>query len=198
MNGPAHDNCSRDNLTTQSHRDKKTTWASSVGVRRIMQGNKSKDTQPELRVRRLLHAQGFRYKVDFKLPPLPRRRADIAFTRQQLAIFIDGCFWHGCETHYREPRTNPDYWRNKISNNVIRDQDTNKILARSGWSVRRYWAHSSPESITADIIEFLSWHRTVRTSTTDPDDGAPNLGFSPTGRILETSRNLDTERRPEC
>src|SRR4051812_29431285 len=75
------------------------SWASSPERRRIMQGNTRRDTKPELRLRRELHGAGLRYRVDY--PPLPglRRRADVVFTRQRVAVFLDGCYWHGCPEH---------------------------------------------------------------------------------------------------
>ena len=79
------------------------SWASSPAVRRVMQGNKRRDTAPELAVRRALHARGLRYRVDWPLPFDRRRKADIAFTKARIVVFIDGCYWHGCPLHYSEP-----------------------------------------------------------------------------------------------
>jgi len=131
--------------------DDAASWAKSPGVRRIMQGNVSRDTKPELRVRQILHARGLRYRVHFKLPGMPRRRADIAFPRQQVAIFIDGCFWHGCSEHFRLPKTNVDYWEAKTSGNRERDRNTDQVLAESGWHILRFWAHEDPETVAAGI-----------------------------------------------
>src|SRR4051794_22724785 len=100
------------------------SWASSPGVRRGMQANRSRDTQPELAVRRALRARGVRgYRVDF--PPLPqvRRRADVVFTRQRVVVMIDGCFWHGCPDHYVRSKTNTEYWGSKIARNRERDAE---------------------------------------------------------------------------
>jgi len=89
-----------------------TTWASTEGVRRSMVANRGRDTGPELAVRRILHAKGLRYRVDFaKLGG--RRRADIVFTRQRIAIFLEGCFWHGCPDHYTAPVRNGEFWADK-------------------------------------------------------------------------------------
>ncbi len=127
------------------------SWASTPTVRKIMQGNKSRDTAPELAVRRLLHASGYRFRVDYPLPGLARRRADVAFTRVRLAVFIDGCFWHGCPRHFVQPRSNPEYWLAKISTNVARDKSTNSHLSASGWAVLRYWSHEDPQAIVRDV-----------------------------------------------
>ena len=126
-----------------------------------MVGNKRRDTVPELAVRRLLHAQGFRYRVD--LAPLKgyRRRADVVFTRLKVAVFIDGCFWHGCPIHYRVPGTNAGYWEPKITRNVERDAETTLALAAAGWRVLRYWEHQSAVEIVADIALELSQARAL-------------------------------------
>jgi DNA mismatch endonuclease (patch repair protein) len=84
-------------------------------------------------VRRLLHAHGRRYRVDVRPEPGLRRRADIVFTRQRIAVFIDGCFWHGCPEHGRRTFSqNVGYWAVKIADNIARDADTNIRLADAG------------------------------------------------------------------
>lgn len=117
------------------------SWASSPATRATMQANRSRDTTPELAVRRLLHASGLRYRVAARVEPDIRRTADVAFTRQRIAVLIDGCFWHGCPEHWHEPKTNVDYWRAKIERNVARDRDTDMRLAERGWRVLRFWEH---------------------------------------------------------
>jgi len=116
-----------------------------------MLGNRRRDTAPELAVRRLLFARGLRYRVDYRPVLGFRRTADIAFTRARFAIFLDGCFWHGCATHYVAPRQNPDYWRSKVEGNIRRDHETTDRLQREGWVVLRYWEHTSPLAIADDI-----------------------------------------------
>ena len=86
------------------------SWASTPGVARSMRANMHRDTKPELAIRRLLHARGLRYRVDMAPWSNKRRRADIVFTRRRLAVFIDGCFWHGCPEHATMPVTNAGYW----------------------------------------------------------------------------------------
>jgi len=106
-----------------------------------MQSNKGRDTAPELTVRRLLHATGFRYRVNFRPEPSLRRTADIVFTRARVAVFIDGCFWHGCPDHFQRPHSNRDYWDPKIQKNRVRDAETTQKLQDAGWIVLRYWEH---------------------------------------------------------
>jgi len=118
-----------------------------------MQGNRSRDTKPELAVRRLLHAAGLRYRVDVRPERDIARRADIVFTRRRIAVFIDGCFWHGCPQHGRVPtKANVDYWSAKIARNVERDKTTNHQLEAMGWIVLRFWEHEDPGHVTGNVI----------------------------------------------
>lgn len=121
-----------------------------------MQANRSRDTAPELKVRRLLHARGLRYRVAVAPIPGLRRRADIVFTRRRLAVFIDGCFWHGCPKHGRQSfNHNVHYWPEKIRSNKARDADTNSRLVEAGWLVLRFWEHEDPEDVAATIAEVV-------------------------------------------
>lgn len=118
-----------------------------------MQANRARDTSPELAVRRLLHASGLRYRVHIR-PLVPGRtgRADIVFTRVKIAVFIDGCFWHGCPDHGRSSfQRNPEYWSSKIAGNQMRDQSTTRLLQSAGWTVLRFWEHETPEDIADEI-----------------------------------------------
>lgn len=123
--------------------------ASSDAARATMRANRGRDTGPELAVRRALHARGLRYRVDHPLPFDRRRRADVAFTRAKVAVFIDGCFWHGCPEHGMTPRTNTEFWKAKITRNRARDVDTTVRLEGMGWAVLRFWEHHP----TADAVE---------------------------------------------
>ncbi|MFB9956860.1 very short patch repair endonuclease [Cellulomonas denverensis] len=132
------------------------SWASSPGRRRNMQANRRRDTVPELAVRRLLHARGYRYRVDFAPMPGLRRRADIVFTRSRISVFIDGCFWHGCPDHGRSNFAhNPEYWPGKIAGNIARDSDTNSRLTEAGWTVLRFWEHETPDDVVARIEQAI-------------------------------------------
>lgn len=124
-----------------SHIEKGLSWASSPAVRRSMLGNKSRDTKPELVVRKYLHAAGFRYRVHARPIKDWNRRADLVFPRAKIAIFVNGCYWHGCPKHYKEPKTNTAYWAKKIGRNVERDTETLKRLTNQGWMVISIWEH---------------------------------------------------------
>ena len=95
-----------------------------------MQSNRSRDTAPELAVRKLLHAAGLRYRVASRPISSMRRTADILFIRAKLAVFIDGCFWHGCPAHYVKPKSHVEYWRPKIAGNMARALETTQPARR--------------------------------------------------------------------
>ena len=127
------------------------TWATNAATRRSMQGNKSKDTLAELAIRRALHAQGFRYRVNIRPLPTLRRTADVVFPRVKIAVFIDGCFWHACPIHYVEPKVHIDYWRPKIDRNHTRDVETTCLREQAGWTVMRFWGHQLSEEVAGEI-----------------------------------------------
>ncbi|MCR6030345.1 DNA mismatch endonuclease Vsr [Nocardioides sp. zg-579] len=110
------------------------------------------DTAPEMALRRELHRRGLRFRVQMKVPGNNRRTIDIAFTRARLAVYVDGCFWHGCPQHHHQPRSNPEWWRWKIERNQARDRDTNRELMQAGWQVLRVWEHA-PVPDAADLVE---------------------------------------------
>lgn len=107
-----------------------------------MKGNRRRDTAPELAVRRAAHALGLRYRVDARPLSNLNRRADLVFAAAKVAVFVDGCFWHGCPEHGTAARTNSDYWGAKIEGNRARDADTDRRLRDAGWVVVRVWEHS--------------------------------------------------------
>ena len=110
---------------------------------RIMSRIRGKDTKPEMRLRRALHAHGLRYRVHAKLPGKP----DIVFGPARLVVFVDGCWWHCCPTHFRMPESNADFWRSKFDRNVERDIRATNRLRRMGWSVLRFWEHEINDSL---------------------------------------------------
>ncbi|WP_316668864.1 very short patch repair endonuclease [uncultured Propionibacterium sp.] len=131
------------------------SWASSDGTAKSMRSNKRRDTGPELAVRRILFANGLRYRVDFAPWVNKRRRADIVFIGPRLAVFIDGCFWHGCPEHATVPVAHADYWAPKLEKNRERDRDTDRMAAGEGWKVLRIWEHVPPEEAAARIMKAL-------------------------------------------
>ena len=106
---------------------------------------RGKDTQPELLLRKSLWANGFRYRLKSKLPGKP----DIVFPIKRIAIFVDGCFWHGCPVHSQRPATNTRIWEEKLNNNIQRDEKVNRELAELGWVVLRFWEHEIKQELPA-------------------------------------------------
>ncbi|MFF9600780.1 very short patch repair endonuclease [Streptomyces sp. NPDC014684] len=127
------------------------SWASSAARRRNMQAIRSRDTTPERLVRRLVHAQGLRYRVAARPLSDLRRTADMVFRPAKVAVFIDGCYWHGCPEHYVSPKTNPGYWSDKVARNMARDRDTDERLRAAGWLVLRFWEHEAAEECSEMI-----------------------------------------------
>lgn len=117
-----------------------------------MTKQKRTGTKPELALRRELHSRGFRYRADEKPEPDIRRTADMLFRKAKVAVFLDGCFWHGCEIHSRDTKSNTLWWRDKIEANKARDAETNDLLEKRGWTVIRVWEHE-PTADAADRIE---------------------------------------------
>jgi len=114
-----------------------------------------RDTRPEIATRQLLHAEGMRYRVSFPVPGNRRRTIDIAFPGRKLAVFVDGCFWHGCPQHGKIPESNHAWWSEKIRRNCQRDADTTAHLEQLGWQVLRAWEHLPPQQAAEMVLERL-------------------------------------------
>jgi DNA mismatch endonuclease (patch repair protein) len=121
-----------------------------------MRGNRSRDTRPELAVRSAAHKLGLRYRVSARPLPDLRRSADLVFSGARVAVFVDGCYWHGCPDHYVPSLSNQDYWHEKIDRNRARDTDTNDRLLAAGWLPIRVWAHENPESAAKAIAKIVA------------------------------------------
>lgn len=141
-----------------------------------------RDTAPELALRRELHRRGRRYRVVLRVPGRNRRTVDVAFTRAKLAVFVDGCFWHGCPDHGRNPTHNSGWWATKLAVNRGRDRDTDEHLAKEGWAVLRVWEHV-PAVEAADQVEAaldaLSVLRRVGLREQQPPAGLGTAGAPP-------------------
>jgi len=119
--------------------------ALNEGRSRNMRANLRSNTKPEIALRSALHRLGYRYRKDHRLdlPAGVRVRPDIVFTKRKVAVFVDGCFWHVCPEHGREPKRNEWYWTPKLRRNVERDRLVDQALAGDGWQVVRIWEHES-------------------------------------------------------
>jgi DNA mismatch endonuclease (patch repair protein) len=138
----------------------------SPAVRDRFRRQRVRDTKPEIELRRALHALGLRYRVDRLVLPGTRRRADIVFGNGKIAVFVDGCFWHGCPLHSTEPKNNAPWWAAKIDGNRARDRDTDQRLAALGWQVERVWEHENPSAAALRIAGV------VRRARRSPPPGA--------------------------
>ena len=121
-----------------TRKKKRTDIFSAEKRSEIMRAVKSKDTKPEVALRKALFAKGFRYLLNVKdLPGKP----DVVFPKYRAVLFVHGCFWHGhdCPRGARRPQTNPEYWRSKIARNRKRDHNAVAALQRRGWSVKISW-----------------------------------------------------------
>jgi len=128
----------------------------SAAVVAVMKANKRKDTAPELRVRRALHAQGLRFRKSARISTRSRNViADVVFTRSKVAVFVDGCFWHSCPIHGVSPRSHPDYWSAKLQRNRDRDRDVDSALRIDGWIPVRIWEHSDAAAATAQVFRAI-------------------------------------------
>jgi DNA mismatch endonuclease, patch repair protein len=127
----------------------------------IMRANRRRDSKPELAVRAALHAMGFRFRVDLPISVPGHRpiRPDIVFTRRKVAVFVDGCFWHGCPQHGTQPKANAGYWSVKISENRDRDRRNTEDLERLGWRVVRIWEHEPPEHAARQVAKLVQLAR---------------------------------------
>lgn len=122
----------------------------------------NRHTAPELALRRELHRRGLRYRVDLPLHGMGRTRPDIVFTRIRVAVFVDGCFWHCCPEHQSYPKTNAEWWREKLATNVKRDRRIDKALTAARWEVIRVWEHEDVMA-AADRVEAV-----VRSRRSEP------------------------------
>lgn len=115
---------------------------------------KGKNTTPELLLRKALWEQGMRYRVKSKVFGKP----DLLFLRKKIAVFVDGCFWHGCPKHYMKPKSNVVFWERKIKRNMERDKKVNACLVGDGWVVLRFWEHDindNSDNCVAKIVQSL-------------------------------------------
>lgn len=125
---------------------------SSPAVSRRMSEQQRRDTAPEVRLRRALHACGERYRVGYPVPGMTRCTIDVAFPRRRVAVFVDGCFWHRCPEHGTSPKANSTWWSSKLDANRARDERVNEALAQAGWTVIRVWEHEPTESAAARVL----------------------------------------------
>jgi len=124
-----------------------------------MQSNKGKDTKPEVALRSAVHALGLRYRVSTRPLKDLRRTADLVFTKARVAVFLDGCFWHGCPQHHTISATNAKFWADKVEGNKARDRDTDEHLRHAGWVSIRIWEHEDPLDAALRVRDIVEQRR---------------------------------------
>ena len=130
--------------------------ASSEAVRERMRLQPRNHTSCEMVIRSALHRRGLRFRVNCRPLASYRRHADIVFPRMRLAVFVDGCFWHGCPYHGSTPRKNSRWWTLKILRNRMRDRDTTRFLQRHGWTVVRVWEHAAVDDAVERVLAAIA------------------------------------------
>jgi len=121
-----------------------------------MRRNRSTDTRLELRVRSALHRSGLRFRKGLGIRADDIHvRPDIVFTRARVAVFLDGCFWHGCPEHGTRPQHNAGYWTGKLARNAERDRRVDGALTSDGWTVLRFWEHEPVDAVVAEVVRVL-------------------------------------------
>lgn len=139
-----------------------TRLETSDARRQMMARIKGRDTGPELSLRREVWALGLRYRLQYRIG---RTRPDMVFVGAKLAVFVDGCFWHGCPQHSTIPKNNRDFWVQKLRRNTERDVENTQWLEAQGWRVLRIWEHeieASPADCARRMAAMLGMKRGVR------------------------------------
>ncbi|MFH1468576.1 MAG: very short patch repair endonuclease [Pseudomonadota bacterium] len=151
---------------------------------------KSRDTGPELALRRALWARGWHYRLQLDLPCRP----DLAFPKARLAVFVDGCFWHGCPQHYSAPRTRFAFWAEKIRRNIERDAEVDATLRTLGWRVLHIWQHELTDmEATIALVEEALRHDTAPGALLTSEPEAP-YGYLPWWSCTCGSTDVQVQR----
>jgi DNA mismatch endonuclease, patch repair protein len=151
-----------------------------------------RNTGPERRLRSALWAAGLRYRVHAKTPV---GRPDVVFPGRRLAVFVDGCFWHGCPLHYVRPRSHPEHWAAKLRINIDRDRHQTLELERLGWRVVRVWEHAVYEELP-DVVERI--RETIESQMPEPVPEWRVVAVEAIDELARTERRyLEQLRNPE-
>jgi len=128
-----------------------TDWLSTAERSWLMSRIRSKETSPEMLLRKALWTAGLRYRLKNKLPGKP----DLVFPSAKVAVFVDGCFWHGCPLHGKVPKSNQGFWVNKFTKNIVRDLAANAALTDLGWLPLRFWEHEVEKDLVGCAFRVL-------------------------------------------
>ncbi len=138
--------------------------------RRVMQAVGKNDTEPEIKLRRALWSAGLRYRLHRRIAGT---RPDLCFLGANVAIFVDGCFWHGCPVHYSAPVHNSSFWSEKLRKNQARDRRDDRRLEVASWNVLRYWECEVREEATRIVEEVGQRVRAPARNTLRSGESAP-------------------------
>lgn len=143
---------------------------------------KGKDSQPEVKLRKAIWKRGYRYHKHKQLPS--KTTPDFVFTKKKVAVYVDGCFWHGCPQHYVPPINDAPFWAEKLKQNVRRDVLKTLELQMLGWRVIRIWSHEIDEDLDAAVERVLR----VVVAGEEPDNELPRViravrSVTPPGQI---------------
>lgn len=127
-------------------------------VRRNMRTMPTRNSSPEVRLRRILHRFGLRYRLHSSDLP---GRPDITFSSAKVVVFVDGCFWHACPTHGVLPKNNREWWRRKLLMNRKRDRDKDRVLKSTGWLPIHVWEHDEMASAARKIAQIVRGRRNM-------------------------------------
>ena len=128
-------------------------------VRDQFRRQRTRDTKPEVALRRELHARGLRYRIDRPVLAGHRFRADLVFGPARVAVFVDGCFWHACPEHGNRPKNNSSWWNDKLAANIRRDRRTDEALTAAGWISYRIWEHEDPSIAASQVAALIHARR---------------------------------------
>jgi len=145
--------------TKASHKRIARPAPSSEAALKRMKAAKPRDTAPEKALRSALHRRGLRFRLDERPVENLNRKADIVFRSAKVAVFVDGCFWHGCPVHGTQAKANAEFWSRKIKQNQKRDRDTTRRLRTAGWKVIRVWEHEDPDKAAEQIYRSVTKHK---------------------------------------
>lgn len=124
-----------------------------------MQLQRTRDTAPEIALRKALHRLGLRFRVQQRPLQSLRRTVDIVFRPAKVAVEVRGCFWHACPQHGSRPKSNASWWDAKLSRNQQRDRETAAYLEAAGWVLVVVWEHDDPEAAAERVAEIVRARR---------------------------------------
>lgn len=163
--------------TTKARKPRKVTSVLAVPAPVAVETSRSRmvrqarqGTKPESRVFEALAARGLAFDRNTRPVDGLRREVDGSIIDAKVAVFIDGCFWHGCSVHSRPTKSNTLWWREKIQKNKVRDAETDRALAAEGWLVVRVWEHEDPDGAAIRVIAAVSSHQSLRRHSTKPGE----------------------------